>query len=187
MRCYHRALEDSENPKKHDLRPVMIHCQTARRDHYAAMRELVIIPSIFSSHIWHWGDVHLRNFGPERASRISACAWVKQEGLPFTLHNDTPIVPNDMMLSVWCAARRVTKEGVKLDQSLCVSIYDALRAITANGAYQYGEEVTKGTLEVGKLADMAVLDSNPLDVEIDAVRRIRLVRTIKEGKTVWER
>ena len=156
MRCYHRALEDSENPKKHDLRPVMIHCQTARRDHYAAMRELGIIPSIFSSHIWHWGDVHLRNFGPERASRISACAWAKQEGLPFTLHNDTPIVPNDMMLSVWCAARRVTK-------------------------------VTKGTLEVGKLADMAVLDSNPLDVEIDAVRRIRLVRTIKEGKTVWER
>ena len=186
VRCYRRALEDSDNPNKHDLRPVMIHCQTARRDHYAAMRELGMIPSIFSSHIWHWGDVHLRNFGPERASRISACAWAREEGLPFTLHNDTPIVPNDMMLSIWCAASRVTKEGVELDQSLCVSVYDALRAITANGAYQYGEEATKGTLEVGKLADMAVLDGNPLDVGIDAVRGIRVVHTVKEGKTVWE-
>ena len=187
VRCYRRALEDSPNPDKDGLRPVMIHCQTARRDHYAQMAELGMVPSIFSSHIWHWGDIHLKNFGQERGSRISACAWAKEEGLPFTLHNDTPIVPNDMMLSVWCAVARRTKSGVQLDQELAVSAYDALRAITANGAYQYFEENDKGTLEVGKLADLAVLDANPLEVEVDAIRDIRVLRTVKEGETVWQR
>lgn len=186
LRCYAQALEDSPNPAKHELRPVMIHCQTARRDQYAQMRELGMIPSIFSSHTWYWGDVHLKNFGQERGSRISACAWAREEGLPFTLHNDTPIVPNDMMLSVWCATQRGTKAGVTLDQSLSVSTFEALQGITVNAAYQYGEEASKGTLEVGKLADMAVLDRNPLACEPADVRNIHVLRTIKEGETVWE-
>lgn len=187
VRVYARALEDSPNPNKHELRPVMIHCQTARRDHYARMRELGMIPSIFSSHIWHWGDIHLRNFGEGRGSRVSACGWAREEGLPFTLHNDTPIVPNDMMLSVWCAVMRVTKTGVELDQNLRVGVYDALRAITVNGAYQYGEEAHKGTLEVGKRADMAVLDANPLEVDPATIKDIKVMATIKDGVTVWRR
>ncbi|HIR91401.1 MAG TPA: amidohydrolase [Candidatus Limicola stercorigallinarum] len=187
IRCYARALAESPNPNKTTLRPVMVHCQTARREHYTQMRELGMIPTIFSSHVWHWGDIHLRNFGTERGSRISACRWALDEGLPFTLHNDTPIVPNNMMLSVWCAVNRITKTGVKLDQDLCVNAYDALRAITANGAYQYGEEDRKGTLEVGKLADLAVLDANPLDVDPLAIKDIQVLATVKEGSIVWQR
>lgn len=186
LRCYRRALEDSPNPAKYGLRPVMVHCQTARREQYAQMRELGMIPSIFSSHVWYWADVHLKNFGQKRGSQVSACAWAVEAGLPFTLHNDTPIVPNDMMLSVWCAAVRRTKAGVELDQSLRVSVYEALRGITANAAYQYCEEARKGTLEVGKLADMAVLDRNPLACDPFDVRDIKILRTIKEGETVWE-
>lgn len=186
LRCYRRALEDSPNPNKHALRPVMIHCQTARRDQYAQMRELGMIPSIFSSHVWYWADVHLKNFGQERGSKVSACAWAIEEGLPFTLHNDTPIVPNDMMLSVWCATQRRTKAGVELDQDLCISTYEALQGITIHAAHQYGEEAHKGTLEVGKLADMAVLDNDPLACDAADVRAIQVLRTIKEGETVWE-
>ena len=185
LRCY-KAVADRRGGTG-DLRPVMVHCQTARREHYTQMRELGMIPTIFSSHVWHWGDIHLRNFGTERGSRISACRWALDEGLPFTLHNDTPIVPNNMMLSVWCAVNRITKTGVKLDQDLCVDVYDALRAITANGAYQYGEEDRKGTLEVGKLADLAVLDANPLDVDPLAIKDIQVLATVKEGSIVWQR
>lgn len=186
LRCYRQALEDSPNSRKRALRPVMVHCQTARRDQYAQMRELGMIPSIFSSHVWYWADVHLKNFGRERGSKVSACAWALDEGLPFTLHNDTPIVPNNMMLSVWCATQRRTKAGEELDQSLCVSTYEALRGITTNAAYQYGEEARKGTLEVGKLADMAVLDNDPLACDPKDVRDIQVLRTIKEAETVWQ-
>lgn len=187
LRCYRKALNDSPNPDKHLLRPVMIHCQTAREDQYDQMAELGMIPSIFSSHIWYWGDVHLKNFGKERGSQISACAWAKDRGLRFTLHNDTPIVPNDMMLSVWSAVNRRTKNGVQLDSSLCVSAYDALLGVTANAAYQYGEEDRKGTLEVGKFADLAVLDRNPLEVPADEIRTIQTLKTIKEGTVVWDK
>ena len=72
IRVYKQALAESDNPDKHKLRPVMIHCQTTRRDQYQEMAEINMIPSIFTSHIWYWGDVHLKNFGPKRGGRISA-------------------------------------------------------------------------------------------------------------------
>lgn len=92
-----------------------------------------------------------------------------------------------MMLSVWSAVNRRTKNGVQLDSSLCVSAYDALLGVTANAAYQYGEEDRKGTLEVGKLADLAVLDRNPLEVPADEIRTIQTLKTIKEGTVVWDK
>ena len=72
LRVYKRALEDSPNPNKHELHPVMVHCQTTRRDQYEQMPEIHMIPTIFTNHIWYWADVHLKNFGPERGSRVSA-------------------------------------------------------------------------------------------------------------------
>lgn len=187
LRVYAAALEASDNPRKHELRPVMIHCQTARTDQYERMAELGMIPSIFSSHIWYWGDIHLRNFGPVRGGRISACGDARRAGLPFTLHTDTPVLRPNLLEAAWCAVNRVTKDGVHLDEDQKVSVYDALRAITANGAYQYGEEQRKGTLEAGKLADLAVLDRDPFAIDPAELRDVRVLATIKEGERVYER
>lgn len=184
---YRRALEDSPNPNKHALRPVMIHCQTIRRDQYEAMAEINMVPSIFTSHIWYWGDVHLKNFGQRRGSRISAVRDALDAGLPFTFHTDVPVVPPKMLETVWCAVNRITKGGAQLDQSQKIDVYNGLKAITINGAYQYGEEARKGTLEVGKLADLVILDENPLTVDPMAIRDIRVLETIKEGETVYRR
>jgi predicted amidohydrolase YtcJ len=65
--------------------------------------------------------------------------------------------------------------------------YDALRAVTAMAAYQLKEEKMKGTLEPGKLADLVILDRNPLKVEATAIKDIVVVETIKEGRTVFAR
>lgn len=187
LRVYAAALEASDNPRKHDLRPVMIHCQTARADQYGRMAHLGMIPSIFASHIWYWGDVHLKNFGPVRAGRISACGDAVRSGLPFTLHTDTPVLRPNLLEGVWCAVNRITKDGVQLDKDQRVSVYDALCAITKNGAYQYGEEARKGTLEVGKLADLTVLDRNPLSVDPLDLRDISVKRVIKQGESIYVR
>lgn len=187
LRCYERALEDSENPNKMNLRPVMIHCQTARRDQYEKMAQLKMIPSIFVSHVWFWGDVHQRNFGLQRGPRISAVHDAMDMGLVFNFHTDTPIIPCDLLHGAWCAVNRVTKGGVKLDQDQCIDAFNALRAITINAAYEYFEEDRKGTLEPGKLADLAVLDRNPLKVDPMEIRDCVVLQTIKEGVTVWTR
>ena len=187
LRVYARALEASGNPRKRELRPVMVHCQTMRADQYDRMAELGMTPSIFSSHIWHWGDVHLKNLGPARGGRISACGDARRAGLPFTLHTDTPVLRPNLLEAAWCAVNRVTKEGARLDEDQKVSVYDALRAITANGAHQYGEEARKGTLEPGKLADLAVLDRDPFAIDPADLRDVRVLATVKEGETLYRR
>lgn len=187
LRCYERALAESENPNKMNLRPVMIHCQTARRDQYEKMAQLKMIPSIFASHIWFWGDVHQRNFGPERGPRISAVHDAMDMGLVFNFHTDTPIIPCDLLHGVWCAVNRMTKNGVVIGPEQRIDAFNALRGITINAAYEYFEEDRKGTLEPGKLADLAVLDRNPLKVDPMEIRDCVVVETIKEGETVWTR
>ena len=57
--------------------------------------------------------------------------------------------------------------------------------MTINVAYQYGEQDSKGSLEPGKLADLVILDKNPLKVDPMAIKDIKVVETIKEGKTIY--
>ena len=187
LRVYEAARDASGNPDKAALRPVMVHAQTARADQYGRMAEIGMIPSIFSSHIWYWGDAHLRNLGPARGGRVSACGDAARCGIPFTLHTDTPVLRPNLLEAAWCAVNRVTKAGARLDEDQKLTPYQAMRAITYNGAYQYGEEADKGTLEVGKLADLAVLDRNPLAVDPREIRDIKVLVTIKEGDVVYRR
>ena len=81
----------------------------------------------------------------------------------------------------------MTKGGVQLDRSQCIDAFNAMRGITINAAYEYFEEDRKGTLEPGKLADLAVLDANPLKVDPMKICDIEVLETIKEGETVWVR
>ena len=62
---------------------------------------------------------------------------------------------------------------------------DGLKALTINGAYEYFEENTKGSIREGKCADFVVLDKNPLTVEKEQIKEIRVVQTIKDGEVVY--
>lgn len=182
------AAKDRENPGKiRALRPVMIHCQTVRDDQLDEMAGLGMIPSIFAAHTWYWGDVHLKNLGPERGSHISPAKAALERGLVYNFHQDAPVIEPDMLQTVWCVVNRITRNGQPIGQDQCISIYDALKGITINGAYAYHEEDRKGTLEVGKLADMVILDHNPLKTDKMKIRDILVLETIKEGKTLYRR
>lgn len=79
----------------------------------------------------------------------------------------------------------MTKNGVQLSKEERISVYDALKAITVYAAYQYGEEALKGTVTEGKCADFVVLDKNPLEVSVDEVKNIKVLKTIKDGVCVY--
>lgn len=66
-----------------------------------------------------------------------------------------------------------------------VSVYDALKGITCNAAYQYFEEDRKGSLKEGKLADLVILDQNPLEIDPKDLRSIQVLSTIKEGEPIY--
>ena len=182
------AAKSPENPDKiRALRPVMIHCQTVRDDQLDEMKELGMVPSIFVAHTWYWGDVHLKNLGPVRGAHISPARAAMERGLVYNFHQDTPVVEPDMLHTIWCAVNRLTRSGQPIGQDQCISVYEALKGVTIHGAYAYHEETRKGTLEAGKLADMVILDRNPLKTDKMQIRDIQVLETIKEGETLYTR
>lgn len=172
---------------KADRRSVMIHAQTVREDQLDSMKELGIIPSFFGMHTYYWGDWHRDSvLGPERAARISPAASALKRGMIYTQHHDAPVaMPNSIMILA-SQVNRTTRSGKVLGPEQRVSVMDALKSITINAAYQYFEENSKGSLEPGKLADMVILDKNPLKVAPAAIKDINVIETIKEGNSIYK-
>lgn len=151
------------------------------------MVTLGMIPSIFVAHTWYWGDVHLRNFGPERGSRVSPVKSALDRGLIYNFHTDTPVVKPKMLHSVWAAVNRMTRLGAEIGPEQRIGVYDALKGITINPAYSYFEEDRKGSIKVGKQADLVILDRNPLKVDPMEICDIQVLETIKDGETLFKK
>jgi predicted amidohydrolase YtcJ len=164
----------------------MIHAQTVREDQLDQMKELGIIPSYFSTHTFYWGDWHRDSvFGEERAMRISPTKSSLDRKMPFTVHNDAPVVPPDMIRLLWSTTNRKTRSGKVLGDEQKISTYEALKAITINAAYQHFEDDIKGTLEVGKQADIVVLSEDPLDIDAKNILEIDVVATFSQGAEIF--
>jgi len=184
VNALNRSIDTSSIP---DHRTVMIHAQTVREDQLDIMAELKAIPSFFSAHTFYWGDWHRDSvFGEERASRISPTQSSLDKGIVFTVHNDSPVVPPDMIRLLWATTNRLTRSGQVLGQEQRISTLDAIKAVTINAAYQYFEEDKKGTIDVGKQADFVILSKNPLNVPTTQLLDIKVERTIARGKTIFE-
>ena len=185
MIAAHRYAEKTLGKVDPNRRTVIIHSQIMRPDQMASYKALGLLPSFFTNHVFYWGDVHLANLGPERAAYISPLASAFKAGVKATNHTDATVTPVDPMFLVWTAVNRVTRTGKVLGPDERVTPYQALKAITLNGAYEYFEEASKGSLEVGKTADLVILDRNPLKVEPNAIRDIKVVETVKSGASVF--
>lgn len=171
-----------------DHRTVMIHAQTVREDQLTDMKALGIIPSYFAAHSFYWGDWHRDSvFGKSRALRISPTASTLARGMIFTVHNDAPIVPPDMIRLLWATTNRITRSGKVLGKNQRISIFDALRAMTIFAAHQNFEEADKGSIEVGKYADFAILSENPLLLAPEDLLNLQVNATYSHGVQVYQR
>jgi hypothetical protein len=165
--------------------PIVVHAQMARDDQLDRMLELGVEPSFFVLHTYYWGDRHRDRFlGPDRARRISPAKSALERGLRFTLHTDSPVTPMDPWLLLWSAVNRRTTSGEALGPEQRLSPLQALRATTIDAAIQLGVGDDRGSLEAGKLADFIVVDRDPLAVERDALRDIRVLATYVGGTPV---
>jgi predicted amidohydrolase YtcJ len=170
---------------REDPRHVVIHAQMARDDQLDRMAKLGVIPSFFSLHTYYWGDRHWEIFmGPERAARMSPARSAQERGLRFTIHTDAPVVPMEPLRLVWAAVNRRSTSGACIGEAQRIPPIQALRAITIDAAYQHFEEADKGSLEVGKLADLVILDRSPLD-DPEHIDGIRVLETIVGGRSVY--
>lgn len=184
-----RAIQQLKNEGVYDtaLRATLIHVQNSRPDHIPAIKAAGVIPSYFPTHAYLWGDWHYSSvFGPERAAFISPAHSALKAGIRFTIHHDAPVTPPDLITAVYAAVNRKTRSGRILGPDERIRPIDALKAITINAAWQYHEEDIKGSIRAGKLADLVILDHNPLTVAPEKIKDIRVMETIKEGRTVYK-
>jgi len=170
-----------------DRRTVLIHGQTVREDQLDEMKKLGIFPALFPAHTFYWGDWHREvTLGPERAARISPTRSVLNRGMKVTIHTDSPVVLPHATRTIWSAVNRRTRSNFLLGEDQRLTPLEALKALTIWSAYQYFEQDSKGSIEVGKLADFAILSDNPLTVEPMTIKDIQVLATIKEGKTIYK-
>jgi predicted amidohydrolase YtcJ len=171
-----------------DNRPVLIHGQVLREEQVDQLKELGIFPSLFPMHTFYWGDWHRESvLGPERAENISPTGWVLERDMIFGSHHDAPVALPDSMRVLSATVTRSSRTGRVLGPEHRVPVETALKALTIWPAWQHFEEDSKGSIEVGKLADFVILSDNPMTVPPDQIDDIKVLETIKEGESIYKR
>ena len=181
----HRFASGGEPAKPRGT--VGVHSQFIRRDQLEKYKAWNITPSFFTIHCFYFGDTHVANRGRTQADCISPMNSARALGLRPANHTDFNVAPLDQIFTIHTAVNRVSRSAQTIGADERITPLEALEAITIDGARLYGEEAKKGSIEVGKLADLVVLSANPLTVQPATIQSIRVEETIKEGKTVWQR
>ena len=183
----HQSVIDSMATVPEDLRSVIIHSQFVRPDQLDLYKKHKMIPAYFTNHAFFWGDTHLANLGEERASFLSPMKTTMDMGIVCTNHTDFAVTPIDQLFLLWTAVNRTTRSGKVLGAEERLTPYEGLKAITINSAYQHKQEHLKGSIKVGKLADLVILAENPLTIAADKLKDMTVLETIKEGKVIYSR
>ena len=162
------------------------HCQTAGEDQLDRIEDLGVATSFFTAHVWYWGDRHRELFlGPERAANMDPLASALRRGIHFGMHNDSPVTPISPLLSVSTAASRLTSGGHLLGAGQAITVDQALRSMTLDSAYLAFEEDIKGSLAVGKLGDVVILEADPYEVYPEEIKDIPVATTIVGGNVAY--
>jgi predicted amidohydrolase YtcJ len=170
-----------------DRRTTIIHGQLIRMDQLDSLKKYNIVGSFFPMHTYYWGDWYKKIIGPDKAQQISPIKSALAKGIRVTSHTDAPVALPNLMMILWTTVNRISRSGTIMGPNERLTPYEALKTFTIWGAEQFFEEKNKGTLAAGKLADMVVLDKNPLKVDPITLKDIVVVKTIKDGKVVFER
>lgn len=168
-----------------DRHVTMVHAQFTRPNQIPKYIEYKIRPSFYTLHTYYFAEAHIANRGKDQAMYISPMRDAIDAGLHPTNHTDFVVAPLDQMFMLWSAVNRVSRAGAEIGPDQRVSPLEGLKTMTIWAAEQYGEQDRKGSLEPGKLADLVILDKNPLEVDPMAIKDIKVVETIKEGETIY--
>ena len=171
-----------------DHRPVLVHGQFEREDQVQSFVDLGVFPSLFPMHTFYWGDWHREHtVGPALVDDISPTGWYRARGSMFSSHADAPVAYPDSMRIIDATVTRRSRSGDIIGPAQRVDVITALKAMTIWPAYQHFEEASKGSIEVGKRADFAILSADPTAVPVDTLDQIVVTETVKDGKSIYVR
>lgn len=166
--------------------PRIEHCGFVDPDLLRRIKALNIMPIPQPAFIYDFGDGYLQDYG-RRTRYMFACRSFFDHGIVAAASSDCPVTSPNPMLGVYAAMTRKTRTGQVVGPEEAVSLQEALRMYTVHGARASGEADRKGSLAVGKLADLAVLSDPILDVGVETIKDVQVVMTIVDGRGVFER
>jgi hypothetical protein len=165
-----------------DHRHTLQHCQMPDPALFRRIKALGLCCNLFANHIYYWGEEHVaQTMGLSRAERMDACGTALRLGVPLAIHSDAPITPLAPLFTAWCAVMRLTAKGRVLGEGECITVAQALSAITLGAAYTLKLDHLIGSIEVGKFADFAVLDEDPLAIAPMRLKDIAVHATVLGG------
>jgi hypothetical protein len=126
-------------------------------------------------------------FGEKKARLLDRCKSLEKAGVGFTLHSDFMVTdPIPLHMIEMAVTRKTWKEpDYVLAPEETISVESAIRALTSEAAWQLFSDHEIGSLEVGKLADLVILDNDPRKVDPDAIKDIKVLETWMDGKQVY--
>lgn len=186
--CTDVLLDLIERMQKECPQPNVRHClehnQMVNPEQMQRMKKMGVVHNLFGTHIPYWGDIHAtQTVGPEKVKTLNPFQSSVKNSIPFSIHCDDVVTQVNPLFMMWGAMnRQCVFSGNVYGEEECLTAEQALHAVTMGAAYLMEKEHMIGSIAVGKLADFAVLEQNPLEVDKQAVKDIKVHATVLGGE-----
>ena len=138
------------------------------------------------SFIYHNGEKYISHVDQELQPHLYPLAALTDCGIIWAAGSDAPVTFPDPMTDIFSAVTRKTQAGQVLSVNNGVTVMDAMKAWTLSAAYSCFREDVLGTITAGKLADLVLLDKDPLTIPTEELKKVKVIMTILGGRVVWE-
>jgi predicted amidohydrolase YtcJ len=182
LRVYERLQR--EYPRQ-DPRFRIEHCTLLNPDLVARIKAQGVVPTPFSTYVYYHGE-KMREYGAERLNWMFALRSLLDAGVRVTQASDYPPGPFEPMMALQSEVTRTDMKGTVWGPNQRISVEEAIRVGTINGAYASFDEKVKGSIEPGKLADLVVLGSDPFQEPPHNLVNIPIERTMMGGSWTYE-
>jgi hypothetical protein len=182
LNAYERVLEgwEGENPRFR-----IEHCSLVNDSLLRRIKTAGVVPAPFYTYAYYHGN-KWAEYGEEMMESMFAHRSFLDHGIPVAPASDFTPGPFEPMMAIQSMVTRKDTQGRVWGPSQRISVAEAMRICTMNGAFASFEENIKGSFTPGKLADITILDSDPHDVDPDRIVNIRVLQTILGGRTTYE-
>jgi predicted amidohydrolase YtcJ len=181
LKAYEKALQRWPDPSR---RHRIEHCTLVNPDLLNRIKACGCIPTPFWTYVYYHGEKWAQ-YGDEKLRWMFAHRSFLDHGIPVPGASDYPPGPFEPLMAIQSMMTRRDYRGREWGPNQKVTVDEALRIATINGAYASSEETIKGSIAAGKLADFVILEKDPRDVDPNKIKDIKIARTVVGGKTMY--
>lgn len=183
LSAYEQILSKYPKPHRHRIE----HVAVCRPEFFERIRKLGLITVVQPAFLHYLGDSFIQNLGERRIRYTIPIRTMLEKGLVVAGSSDRPVTEGSPWTGIWAAVNRRTVSGKDIAEKERISVVDALKLYTTNGAFVNFEEDRVGSLTRGKFADIIVLEENPLEIPPDRLKDIQVHMTWVGGQNVWNK